>query len=277
MTIKSTIFTIRDFKRIIDRPSTHGLMRSNLLASYARLRFLGNSGLKQTKILDYTVNYLDKTNLLLLFQDIFLGRIYEMSLENNRPTILDCGGNIGLSVLYFKSLFPESKILVFEPHPTFFQTLKENIENNKLTNVTAYQKAVSDKVGAIDFYLNDQENPGSLNMGIVQRNDAADCISVDADFLSNYISDDIDLLKLDIEGAEENVLIDLYRTGKLNKIQNIVCEYHHHIDEGVDRLSNTLKMLEDSGFGYQIMGYCQHPPRTGAYQDLIIYAFNKNK
>ena len=280
MSIQSAIFTIRDIKRIFDRPSKHRLTRTGLAATYARLRFLGHSdsGLKkQTRVLGYAVNYLDKANLFLLFQDIFLKRIYEMLLDNERPTILDCGGNIGLSVLYFKSLYPDSKILVFEPHPAFFQTLKKNIENNNLSNVIAYQKAVSDETGSINFFLNDQDNPGSLNMGIIQREDNAGCISVEADMLSSYMTEDIDLLKLDIEGAEEKVLIDLYRTGKLKSIRNIACEFHHHIDQGVDRLSNTLKMLEEAGFGYQISGFCQRPPRNGAYQDIMIYAFNKNK
>jgi FkbM family methyltransferase len=43
------------------------------------------------------------------------------------PVIIDCGGNIGLSVLYFKYLFPNSVITVFEPSPPVFEILKENI------------------------------------------------------------------------------------------------------------------------------------------------------
>ncbi len=279
MSIRSVIFTLRDFKRVIDRPSKPGLTRWGLASTYARLRFSGESGSvkkQHARVLDYSVSYLDKTNLFLLYQDIFLGRIYEMPLENKRPVILDCGSNIGLSALFFKSLYPDSKILAFEPHPSFFQILKENADNNHLSDVHLYQKALSNEKGSIDFYLNDPDNPGSLNMGIIQREDNADCIVVEADLLSNYITGPIDLLKLDIEGAEENVLIDLEHAGKLASINNIVCEYHHHIDEGVDRLSNTLHILENAGFGYQLRAYCDHPPRKGAYQDVIVYAFRKN-
>jgi FkbM family methyltransferase len=278
MSIQSVITTVRDLKRVMDRPSKPGLSRSGVASTYFKLRFLGDSSSKrkQMKILDYVVNYPDRKNLFLLFQDIFLKRIYEMNIDKEKPVIIDCGSNIGLSVLFFNSYYPHSKILAFEAHPKFFKILNDNIQHIKLTNVTTHQKALSNETGSIEFYENDQANQGSLNMGIIQREDDAICITVEADLLSNYITEEVDLLKLDIEGAEENVITDLLRSGKIEKIRNMVCEYHHHIADGIDRLSNTLKMLEEAGFGYQLSGYCLPPPRNGAYQDIMIYAFRKD-
>lgn len=114
-------------------------------------------------------------------------------------------------------------------------------------------------------------------MGLIQRESNASCIKVETDLLSRYITDQVDLLKLDIEGAEERVLEELSQNNKLQNINQIICEFHHHIDTGIDRLSRTLKILEDAGFGYQLMAYTKTPPTPGAYQDLIIYAFNKER
>lgn len=53
--------------------------------------------------------------------------------------------------------------------------------------------------------------------------------------------------------------------------------FRRHINAGIDRFYRTLKILEDAGFGYQLMAYTKTPPTPGAYQDLIIYAFNKER
>ena len=93
--------------------------------------------------------------------------------------------------------------------------------------------------------------------------------------LSSFIDGDVDLLKLDVEGAEIKVLTDLYQTGKLRRIRRMHLEYHHHIDTARDDLSTTLTMLEQSGFGYQIKANLYPWPKDAAFQDIAIYCYNK--
>ena len=279
MAISSTAFQIfRDIKRIIGGSSTPGFSVSSVGRSYWRLSLLGKedtASAKQIRLLEYEVSYFNADTLFALFRDLFLARVYEAHFDNDRPIIIDCGSNIGMSIFFFKTMYPGAQIVGFEPNPVQFDLLSKNIEINELTDTMVLQKAVSDSRGTIDFFLNEND-PGSLNMGLVQRNSEAPKISVECELLSDHISDPVDLLKLDIEGAEESVLRDLERSGKLQSIKLIVCEYHHHIEAGVDRLSKTLGILERAGFGYQLLSSPGSPPTLDSYQDVLIYAFNRS-
>src|SRR5262245_57786000 len=96
-------------------------------------------------ILGWRVRYLDSTNLVHLFREIFVNRLYEVHLESRSPTIVDCGSNIGLSILFFKSLYPDATVLGFEPSPQIFPVLQENVASNKLQGVTLHQRALADR------------------------------------------------------------------------------------------------------------------------------------
>ena len=50
-----------------------------------------------------------------------------LSNLNKGSYVIDCGANIGMSITYFKRLYPKSKIIGFEPDPKIFETLKKNI------------------------------------------------------------------------------------------------------------------------------------------------------
>jgi hypothetical protein len=97
--------------------------------------------------------------------------------------------------------------------------------------------------------------------------------------LSDFIDREVDLLKLDVEGAERFVLTDLDATGKLRSIKNIVMEYHHHLGPNNDDFSETLRLLEQNGFGYQIAADLKRPLGhgwPGKVQDILVYCFRKD-
>ncbi len=82
---------------------------------------------------------------------------------------------------------------------------------------------------------------------------------------------------MDIEGAEISVLKELIKSNKLRYIKQLVIEYHHHIIEHDDFGSKILKLLEDVGFGYQIETSFLYPRQKVHFQDILIYAYNKNR
>ncbi|HEY1010266.1 MAG TPA: FkbM family methyltransferase, partial [Daejeonella sp.] len=96
--------------------------------------------------------YHDGASFTATYKELFDSNIYEFKPSRDARTIIDCGANMGLSVLYFSQNYPNHQIIAFEPDPEIFSILKENIETFNLKNVTAYQKAVWDKVDVLTFF-----------------------------------------------------------------------------------------------------------------------------
>ena len=268
---------LRDWKRIADQPGDVRSRRLDLWTTHLRLKLgmLGHTGAGQAGVLGFRVEHLGLGSLLHLFREIFVARIYGVPLQARAPTIIDCGSNIGMSILYFKSVYPQARIIGFEPHPVVYAVLSRNIANNAPLSVTLHRKALGSHAGELPFFVNAKDD-GALNMGLFADRRTSREISVEVDVLSSYVDAEIDLLKLDIEGAEEMVLEELAHSGKLRSIRNIVCEFHHHIDRGEDHLSRTLAVLEQAGFGYQLGAHAERPAGQRVYQDVVIYAYRKD-
>jgi len=95
--------------------------------------------------------------------------------------------------------------------------------------------------------------------------------------LSRYITGSVDFMKIDVEGAETAILRELYESGKLNKIKEMIVEYHHHVRQNEDDFSTFLKILEESRFGYQIRGITDSPYQRHRFQNIMVYAYRKRR
>ena len=102
--------------------------------------------------LNYTICVNDGHNFYILYKGIFVHRIYHFEVEYPDPLILDCGSNIGMSILYFKHLYPKARIIAFEPDPVIFPYLQENITRNGLKDVQLVQAALAAREGTMTFY-----------------------------------------------------------------------------------------------------------------------------
>lgn len=266
---------LRDWKRICGQhedPSRLALWRSHVaLATRGRPRHEAG----EAQVLDYRVAYLDYLNLVHLYREIFVGGIYDLPIASPAPLIFDCGSNIGMSILFFKRRHPNARVVGFEPHPQVHETLRRNVEGNQLQGVSLHRKALAGEAGSIEFYA-EGASPGALDMGLFATRNQGAAILVEAETLSSHLHEPVDLLKLDIEGAEESVLDELARSGQLRHVRSLVCEYHHHLDPAQDRLSRTLSILEDGGFGYHIGAHAPRPLTMAGYQDVVVYAYRKN-
>lgn len=103
-----------------------------------------------------------------------------------------------------------------------------------------------------------------------QRHDGPS-VAVQLRRLSDFIRSDIDLLKIDVEGAEDAALGDLAGSGKLRYAKHL---HHHHIDASADKLSSMLRLIEENGFGYQLRAIAKPWP-VEAFQDISIYCYRK--
>lgn len=145
---------------------------------------------------------------------------YEFALKKIPAVIVDLGSNIGTSILYFKLLYPDAQIYGFEPNPYIFSVLGKNV--SQFNNVFVQNLAASSHSGEVKLFIDKGKSSSS---SIVRGDDSyhiVDVKSLDLDAIKMAAGGKIDLLKFDIEGAEELV----FSKEKLKGISNVVGEVH---------------------------------------------------
>jgi FkbM family methyltransferase len=255
-----------------------------LLATYARLKAQELAehrrpprGVRRTRILGMDVAFLDHYWLVEMFEEIFLRRQYSFESAEEQPLIVDVGSNIGLSILFFKRLFPAAAIIGFEPDPAAFRLLRRNVDANRLRDVSLLNAAVYDGADSVQLY-GDPTTPGSPQHSTRRGRVGGTSKEVPATRLSDHLAEPVAYLKLDVEGAERVVIEELERSGKLGLVERMAIEYHHHMEEREDLLGDLLATLERNGFGYQLearFGPGAAAAR-GRFQNVLVYAYRKS-
>jgi len=208
---------------------------------------------RQVRAMGFTINIDNYLDFYLMFIEIFAGRVYAFRADTPKPMIIDAGSNIGMAALYFKYLYPQASVLCFEPGPEVFSILQSNLDLNHLQDVQAHPLALLDKDGEVTFYV-PPSRPGFQGMGIFQDEQRIRTreIKVKGARLSAFVTGPVDLLKLEVEAAEETVLKELKAAGKLGLIKQMIIEYHLHFQPGSRTLPEFLKFLNQEGFEYLI-------------------------
>ena len=217
-------------------------------------RFLAVGSSGTAKLAGFSVNYGHRGSFYGMFKEIFIDQNYLIRPTQEEITIIDCGTNIGMSVLYFKLLAPNAKVIAFEPNPDTFNIIKDNVGKNNL-DVKLYNVGLGKEQGELPFYTDmgdSSSQSASLTKHIQNKNRELKEIKVTIDKLSNYISGPIDVLKLDIEGAEGEVLEDLEETDKLKYCKIVFLEYHYDGENTCYPLGKLLSILDRAGFLYEI-------------------------
>lgn len=178
------------------------------------------------------------------FNEIFTDEVYKFQSTKDEPFIIDCGSNIGLSILYFKQMYPKAIILGFEPDPYLFNELKNHLASYRFQDVILTQKAVWKQDGTLRFHQDK-----SLGGRLIGDDSKQSFIQVQTIRLKDHLNQYVDFLKIDIEGAEYDVLIDCAEN--LENVENIFIEYHGQ-SKNRFQFRHLLKILEDSGFNYYI-------------------------
>lgn len=231
-----------------------------------------DQALKTYKISNLTISYKRPYELLHSYEDIFNNEIYRFTCENQAPVILDCGSNIGLAALYFKSIFPLSELHCFEPDPNNFSLLEKNLTQNKCTNFHLHQKAIWKDNKGISFMA-----MGSEGSRIAEGN-SAQTVSMQTQSFSDLLNgfQKIDLLKLDIEGAEKTVLLE--EGINFNNVENLFIEYHGKAEETAT-LREIIQLVEKNGFKTYIKMAADHltspfyQKSTGSSWDVQLNIF----
>lgn len=187
--------------------------------------------------------YGDSSSLMGGLVEIFGRECYCFQAQGDAPYIIDCGSNIGLSLLYFKKRYPKAEILAFEADPDIFRILAKNIDNYGLDRITPRNKAVWHANTTISF----QAEGGFSGRAAAEHGPGL--ISLDAIRLRDYLDRPVDLLKIDIEGAEFEVLDDC--RDRLGQVKNLFVEYHSLAGQK-QVLGDLLNILSQCGYRYHV-------------------------
>lgn len=199
----------------------------------------------------WRLRYADAASCISAFDYIVNRGWIAFKPDTESPRILDCGANIGIASLYYKRLLPNARITAFEPDHQLCGLLRRNLAENAAQDVEVVEAALWDAEGEMTF-LSTGDDSGRVSSAL-----GSAVIPVQTIRLVGYLEDPVDLLKLDIEGAEGRVITDC--SGYLRNVKHLILEYHF-TDDPNNHLSGILHTLESSGFIFSI----NSPPNTWA-------------
>jgi FkbM family methyltransferase len=180
-----------------------------------------------------------------ILKEIFWEKLYAPLVADKKDlTIVDCGANIGLFTLW---MYPyASKIYAVEPAAMHLETLQRMLQFNVMTNVEIIPVALSNKDGETDFYHNDNTTAFSLTPGPGEKE------TVKTVTIGTLLKDipHVDILKVDVEGAEGTLFSHPSFDEVAKKVDNIIVEYHTWCGINVALLMNTIR---DRGYSVKVL------------------------
>ncbi len=226
------------------------------------------------ELLGASFEILDGPSFSFLYQEIFVREIYKFKSDSITPLIIDLGANIGVSVLYFKKLFPKAQIVAFEADPSVFSVLKSNLEKQGLQGVDLKNKAIWKERTVLNFA------PEGADAGRISSGKTNSTLEVETEDIKELMGqyESVDFLKIDIEGAEVEVLQRM--SDELSKVKRIFIEYHSFGNiSGLSEILNLLKThhfrvyIDSPGFMNSSPLY-EMKPQNGMDFQLNVFAVN---
>jgi FkbM family methyltransferase len=157
-------------------------------------------------------------------------QLFELFSNNDKLVIFDIGACEGESSLRYSRLFPNATVYTFEPIPSNFKLITENIKNYNNTQIKAFELCLSDKKGTADFYVSSGKPPefsntdvdwefGNKSSSLLPPDKTLETydwlqfkekVVVPTERLDNFMNqnniNEIDFVHMDVQGAELMVL-----------------------------------------------------------------------
>jgi FkbM family methyltransferase len=182
------------------------------------------------------VRLCDGPSFLSAWDEIFVNRIYEIPVAAGHvPTLVDAGANIGLAALFWKWLYGEMNYIGFEPDPTVASCCRGNLRSWGVRG-ELIEAALGASEGTGTFVADGADGGHLVAEGEGRR--------VAMRRLSRLLPERVDLLKIDVEGAEADVLADVAPC--LGRVRSLFVEWHAHAGRG--GLGAAIGVLEAAGF-----------------------------
>jgi FkbM family methyltransferase len=160
--------------------------------------------------------------------------------------VVDVGAHMGkYTIIASKRVGENGKVIAIEAHPGNYEILNRNIELNGLTNITTLNYAVYSKEAKIKLFLPDEESGYTMHHSVMfnylsskyplQGKENEKFIEVNANTLDNLlqqngISQEVNWIKIDVEGAEFEVLKGAINILSKSKDVSLLIEVHNPYD-----------------------------------------------
>lgn len=193
-------------------------------------------------------------------------------------TFVDIGAHVGLySLQAARRVGPTGRVFSFEPDAGNFSYLERNMKGNGYTNVTLLQQAVTDTTGPITLYQS-RFNTGDHRTYFVSRGRRA--VQIPGTTLDDFFADKpqtVDVIKIDIEGAEEAALRGMTET--LERNPNVVllieCCPDFLRKAGTDPTA-LLRSLAEKGFHLSLIDDTEGTVTPGNAASIVVKCEQKS-
>lgn len=179
-------------------------------------------------------------------QDIFLPEIPEYT-PNESHVILDVGAHIGTFSCLMARLVPDGRVYAIEGCRESYEILTENLVRNGLSNAVAEHLLLLDKSGSAHLYHDLQEGNWG-HSAVANLSNESEIVRSEnlCEFMKRNSIDNIDLLRMNCEGAEFPVIMSA-TPDVLACIQNILILHHEYLVPG-SSVKEMIRRLEQAGF-----------------------------
>jgi FkbM family methyltransferase len=175
---------------------------------------------------------------------------------------VDVGANIGSHAINAARLVGRTgSVFAFEADPDTYQLLADNIKSNSLRNIVLKQTCVSDHVGTLSFY----KHKDSAKSSIVDRGEKLS-VTLPSDTLDNLVPADtkIDILKVDVEGAELSVLRGGRTVFTDQRRPSVVIIEVFDVRDNTDKSEGIREVLEGYGYKFYLFDGRKLTPLSGS-------------
>lgn len=183
------------------------------------------------------------------FRQVFVYKEYSFEVYAEPKFIIDGGSNVGLAAIYFANQFPNAKIVSVEPELENFNLLRFNTKN--YPNISPIQSGIWKSSTFLKV-----RNLGLGNWGFIveeiphEDNETFKAVSI-GDILKQFNQNEIDILKLDVEGAEKEIFSDNYQEW-LPKTRILIVELHDRMKKDCSKA--FFRALLDYDFTVEQLG-----------------------
>lgn len=236
-------------RRVVNTIKNH----SNWFAYYVE-KYLRNRKIGFTFETRSGISIKVPARLMVTYKECFFDDTYFKGLPNevrNRDmkAIVDVGANVGYFSLRAFALYPNAKVISFEPMPVNFKLLNQYKSENPNFDWQAENKAMAGEETTIKLHF-DQNDEFTTSATVLSDSDQADVFEVKADTLEGTLKqnnlEQIDFLKLDCEGSEYGIVYNS-TPEVMKKVKAMAIETHPGNGKGENK-EDMIQHLKSLGF-----------------------------